>query len=572
MISFVDTGNSSLFGIKSIIEIEKIPAVCLENFGEKKNGCLLVTDGKTTCGEIKNFAKIIFLGGINREIARQVFGIDEISLFRNELIELSLSHSLKEIFAQKQLLQYLPDEKLTLPSAERVRISPAKKVETLAYFADGEPAIIKRERRVWCLFSLGECFLHFIRETYFSGDPKDAAFLSKVIFNSWIRKIYYSYLPVFFRNWAQKKVIERLERGINKEKFFTSFPIEAGGAALIAIFTYLIVQVNGFLVRMKKWPHNKDSAFLFTHDIDPSRFSYCKGLPELTKTIEKKGIVPCLGLVAKEAKKYLQKWSGMSDFPEIVSHGLYHDGRFLFLDKDAQERRIKDSKEILEKLSKKKISGYRSPRLDRNIRLWEMLEKAGYQYDSSYPDVDRENTSRYGGGVGINYPFHPVIEDRGGFRFSRIFEYPVTAPDCIMPLFMGKSREEMLEIYRKKLSYIKKIEGLYVSIVHAGVFGLKDMETRLDLLDFLWQAANLQGFWIVSPEKLLRWLRQRDDLIFTFDDAGLILKNISPDSSSGLSLLVVSRDGKERILPVPEIGGNKKIKYKFEKFLGMGNE
>jgi hypothetical protein len=66
------------------------------------------------------------------------------------------------------------------------------------------------------------------------------------------------------------------------------------------------------------------------------------------------------------------------------------------------------------------VLGYRSPRLDRSPDLAWALDRAGFRYDSSYPDVDRENMANFGRGVRLNVPFRPLIDDgNGGLRPSR---------------------------------------------------------------------------------------------------------------------------------------------------------
>ncbi len=563
MISFIDNNDVSSWGIKSIIETEKIPVAYLKDAGDFKYGSLLLTGRQTDDKDIKNFARIIFAGDIDPETARRIFGVASFSLETSNTIELSPLHTFGEIFSHKNLKGYLPEDKIRLPEATRAIVSGSGDFATLGYFTDGHPAVIKKKGYIWCLFDLGASFFRLITETYNNGGHSPS-FLPAVASHPLIQKIYYAFLPGKIRSFFQKNTIKKLNKSIEKKNFVASYPIEIGGFFLTALLRHLLFINNGFFVQLKRWPPKKEAAILFTHDIEPSKFSYLKGLPELIANTKKKGINPAIGLVAVWTKKYFKKIPHSLNYLEIVSHGLYHDGKLCFLDNKTKWQRIKESKEILEQLFKKKVNGYRNPRLDRNHQLWKMLEEAGYQYDSSYPDVDRENTFHFGGGVGTNYPYRPIIESKGRLRFVSLFEYPVTAPDCIMPLFMGKTEEEMFATYRKKLAYIKEVEGLYVSIIHAGVFDRKDIKTRLGLLDFLWESANREGFWIVSPEKLYSWLRQREDILFTFDHAGLILKNISSNSSSGLSLNFFSLDGKQKTIPLPELKGKEMIRYPFE--------
>ncbi|OIO40649.1 hypothetical protein AUJ10_02275 [Candidatus Pacearchaeota archaeon CG1_02_31_27] len=66
---------------------------------------------------------------------------------------------------------------------------------------------------------------------------------------------------------------------------------------------------------------------------------------------------------------------------EIASHGYSHDywkNKKLDIEKD-----IKKSKEILEKISGKRIIGFRSPQMQFSEQLIKSLEKLNFKYDSS---------------------------------------------------------------------------------------------------------------------------------------------------------------------------------------------
>ena len=98
----------------------------------------------------------------------------------------------------------------------------------------------------------------------------------------------------------------------------------------------------------------------------------------------------------------------------------------------------------LERRLGRPVTGYRSPRLDRSPDLAWALDHTGFAFDSSYPDVDRENLAHFGAGVRLNLPYRPAVADKaGGIRPSRCLELPLTAPDCIQPLFAGESVETL---------------------------------------------------------------------------------------------------------------------------------
>jgi hypothetical protein len=65
----------------------------------------------------------------------------------------------------------------------------------------------------------------------------------------------------------------------------------------------------------------------------------------------------------------------------------------------------------------------------------------------------------------------------------------VSAPDCIQPLFEGASHWALRRAVRQKLAFLRETGGLYVGIVHAGVFGPRDADRREAHLRFVARQA-----------------------------------------------------------------------------------
>ena len=75
----------------------------------------------------------------------------------------------------------------------------------------------------------------------------------------------------------------------------------------------------------------------------------------------------------------------------------------------------------------------------------------------------------------IDDPRAPVPAAGGAVRPSRCLELPVTAPDCIQPLFLGDRPAQLGAAVARKCRFVASTGGLYVAIVHAGVFGDRDV-------------------------------------------------------------------------------------------------
>src|SRR5690606_21234297 len=148
-----------------------------------------------------------------------------------------------------------------------------------------------------------------------------------------------------------------------------------------------------------------------------------------------------------------QRRQRLDDY-EIYCHGLTHRGDPVTGRERASEV-LRAARRRLEHRLGRRIDGYRSPRLDRSTDLAWALDAAGFVYDSSFPDVDRENLDHFGSGVRWNLPYRPLIADeRAPLRRSRCLELPLTAPDCVQPLLAGESMSALQNSIAIKAAFI----------------------------------------------------------------------------------------------------------------------
>jgi hypothetical protein len=108
-------------------------------------------------------------------------------------------------------------------------------------------------------------------------------------------------------------------------------------------------------------------------DLDEQMDVGIKGLDVLMPILSQTELPTTLFTTANFALRYPDRMKELSSIHEIASHTFYHSS---FEDKDLLE-----SKEILEKITDKKVVGLRMPRM-RTVDLNE-VKLAGYQYDSS---------------------------------------------------------------------------------------------------------------------------------------------------------------------------------------------
>jgi hypothetical protein len=216
-------------------------------------------------------------------------------------------------------------------------------------------------------------------------------------------------------------------------------------------------------------------------------------------------------------------------------------------------RDVETARAELERRIGRPVHGYRSPRLDRSPDLAWALDQAGFAFDSSYPDVDRENIAHFGGGVRVNVPYRPPLAtDHGQLRPSRCLELPLTAPDCIQPLLGGASEAELRATVTAKAAYLRETGGLYVALVHGGVFGEDDRLRRTAHLEFVAGALRHPGVWLASAADVADWWCRREALRLAEDPDGVRVTNDGTDAITGVRV-TIDRDGAERTLDLPPL-------------------
>src|SRR5262249_60691330 len=102
--------------------------------------------------------------------------------------------------------------------------------------------------------------------------------------------------------------------------------------------------------------------------------------------------------------------------------------------------------------------------------LFGALARLGFEYDPPSPAGDGESLDHFCGGVRVNVPYRPpVTTEDGRLCPSRCLELPVSAPDCIRPLFHGNDIRQLRRAVRTKIAFVHETGGLYVGIIHGGV-------------------------------------------------------------------------------------------------------
>jgi len=344
------------------------------------------------------------------------------------------------------------------------------------------------------------------------------------------QQLYYR-LPSAWRSRVQKRMIRGLDDKLAQQpadQFATRYPIDAIGWLLLRAIRNLIRLTGGdALPSVDPWPNGSRACVVVSQDIEPTRYAYRHGLPRLLNWLQAEGTPPhTINVVGNEARREPKLWN-RSKFThnEVGCHGWLHDGREARLPRASMIEYFDRARNVIESLHGVPVTTFRSPRLDRSPSLYEALEICGFTCDSTIPDVDRENTHRWGGGCSFNFPFHPVVAAGPDWRQLDLLECPVTAPDCAMPVFAGGTEAEAIALYSRKLDWIEAIGGCAVAIFHGGVFDDEDAGLRQRLLAGYYRSLAGRNVWRATLRELEKWWRIRQSLHASVSDGAVTLAN-----------------------------------------------
>ncbi|MBI2672555.1 polysaccharide deacetylase family protein [Candidatus Woesearchaeota archaeon] len=517
--------------LKTVLEIEKIPYSYIKDAKENdfKEGLFLFTN------EIDPKAKyqVIFNPELIEGSSRLVY--------KNVLKLRVLSGSILEVLKELNLSKDVEIPNVPVYKSENL---PGQSLAKLIIDGNEHEAVIKEKNKVVFLFDILTLFINLISENYFEKTKE-----KNVLSNELIEKIY-KLLPYSIRIPIYKRYYKNIHSKLDKNnEFITKFPVDPAGFALLELIKD-VISIQTELAYIKRWPSVFNYATLITHDTEPTKYAYKKGLRILLNKLAEYNIKSTITIqgayvkyINEEDKKDL-KWH------ELGCHDLYHDRKFILISKEERTERLKEAKKIIENTFGKEINFFRAPALQRPNDLFDSLEETYYKYDSSIIDVQREEPF-CGKGNSFYLPFYPVLNN----KISKILELNVSAPDCISPYFFGYTMDETLELFRKKINFLEKANGLGVFIIHTPAWGKRDAKNRLKLLDEV--IKNTRNSWAVTLSELTKWWDARNNLFLEIIDNRIYLIN---KNNSEVYDIKVKLGIKE--INVEEISANEKILIK----------
>lgn len=546
-------------GLLAILELEKIPYRRIAS-PEESSASLLVVAGDLEPHEIASVERtpsLVFGGG--ELFARQVFGASAARTTSDGCV-IGLDQPLWPASAVEIVRAHGKSE-LRLPVAPRCEAGEITKGTVLANLTKPSrvPAVARRNHCIWSAVDFGTAFTHLT-------DEHDGVVRSRPVNAPWyaaarkLAEVVYYAAPDALRGWVQRRTYATLDHKLEVLGDKASeYPIDATGHLVIEAVKHLLKLAAGSLVRVARWPAPYQAAASLTHDVEPRRYAYTRGMDRLLEAIETTGHPATLGLVAGPTTRFLREDAIRRLVPRrILCHGLEHRGEQVW-GKHRVAVTLEKARVRLERKLGRAVVGYRSPRLDRSPDLAWALDRAGFRYDSSYPDVDRENMANFGRGVRLNVPYRPLLDDGDGrLRPSRCLELPLTAPDCIQPLFAGESPERLRQTIESKSAFLAATGGLYVALVHGGVFDERDADLRTAHLEFVYHQLRRADVWLAGMEDIADWWCRREALKLTVKASAIHVTNTGTQPIAG-ARVIVERDGGECILNVPPLPAGAQI-------------
>ena len=422
---------------------------------------------------------------------------------------------------------------------------------TLLSGASEAPAAAQVGAVTWCALDLGTAIADCLGERD-TAPPRPRAPRLDGLLHRAAETLYYA-APPAVRAAVQRRAYDRLAARLAAlGERASTYPIDPTGWLLFELLGALLRRAAGTTVRVARWPQGRRAAAVLTHDLEPRAYAYGEGFDRLLAAEAGAAPAGAVGVVTRAGARHLgggraARLAGRG----VYCHGTDHRGEVVW-GRRRLARTLRAAADALADQLGRPVRGYRSPRLDRSSDLDWALDAAGFVFDSSHPDVDRENLRHYGGGVRLALPYRPLLEDAPGhFRRSRCLEVPLTAPDCIQPLLAGDSPQALRAAVAEKAAWVRASGGCYVALVHTGVFGADDAARRGAHLAFVRAQPAHPDTWFTDFDTLVDWWTARERVRADADDGVARVVNDGERPLAGAVLLVDDASGTRAVPLAP---------------------
>jgi hypothetical protein len=319
-------------------------------------------------------------------------------------------------------------------------------------------------------------------ESYWSESYKDVTAGPSSRVRRVVNAAYYRVRPAIPR--AAQIALRRVASRAQARTRFPRWPVEPGLHDLYDFLFGLLGEVAREPVPwIAPWPGGYSWALVLTHDVETEvgyrHLDLLRDVELLCGRRSSWNFVPRRYAVADDVVRRL-----IDDGFEVGVHGLYHDGR------DVSPATISERLPGIRAAAERwDASGFRAP---ATRRVWELMPRLGFDYDSSYPDTD---------------PFEP---DPGGcctwlpFFNGATVELPITLPQD-HTLFAILRRDESL--WLEKTEELRRRGGLALLITHPDY--MLEERHREAYTHLLTAFAGDPTSWAALPREVSAWWRRR---------------------------------------------------------------
>jgi len=265
------------------------------------------------------------------------------------------------------------------------------------------------------------------------------------------------------------------------------------------LFLASLVLSSGPIPRIGFWRRGKSYALVVSHDVE-GVYGLENGAAQLLEVEHSLRIRSSWNLPSARYPLSVESLNKLRNSGEIGGHDTKHDGRLAFLSFSEKTRRLKECKDHLEKLTERRIRGFRAPLLQHSQQLAQAASKAGFEYDSSCPSWEiLSPTSLKPHGVGTIFPF----------EINGILEIPVSLPqDHQLIRVAGEQPSAAVDTLLRLSTWIRGLAGPCVLLVHPDYeFGMP--ENRREYTRLLEGFSRDPECEIITLGELSEWWKLR---------------------------------------------------------------
>jgi hypothetical protein len=319
---------------------------------------------------------------------------------------------------------------------------------------------------------------------------------------SFVKRAYYLLKPILPRSLT--RIMRKVYSGSIEADFPLGWPTEDRFAQFLweCMRQVLLHSGEKSLPFLNLWPEDYQTSFILTHDIETAEGqAFASRVADLEREY---GFRSSFNFIPERYPLDMKLIAGLREGGfEIGVHGLHHDGKLFFSNKEF-ERRAQRINHFMKELN---ATGFRAPLTHRNPAWMQALD---VDYDLSFFDTDPYEPIA-GGSMSL-WPFH----------IGHFLELPYTLPQDYTLVNILHAADPKL--WLDKVNFLHKYHGMILLNTHPDY--LKQAENWRVYEDFLKEMSTRRSsFWNALPHQAATWWRSRQSPDSTAREIHAVLHN-----------------------------------------------